>query len=267
VLHTTVRDGLTERSVQAVTTERLTDTLDLGVTAGDLGELADGTAAAADGLGYRLGQHVHLTLADGTPADVTVIALYSRGMGFGDLTLAHGLVAAHVDVPLDDELLVRGDGLTRAALAAALHPDPGLGVLTRTAAQGSQNQVSTQIGYVMLGLIIAFVAIAVFNTLAMSISDRRKEFTALKLTGATGRQIRRMVGWETVAAVAIATSLGLAVAFAVLTTYAEGITRGSAGMAVPGSRLATILAGAVVLAAVGTWLPTGAALRGLRRQA
>ncbi|MGC0312900.1 ABC transporter permease [Kitasatospora acidiphila] len=267
VLHTTVRDGLAERSVQAVTPEHLADTLDLGVTVGDLGRLADGTAAAADGLGYRLGQHVHLTLADGTPADVTVVALYSRGLGFGDLVLAHGPVAAHVDVPLDDELLVRGDGLTRPALAAALHADPGLGVLTSAAAEGSQTQVSTQIGYVMLGLIVAFVAIAVLNTLAMSIADRRREFTALKLTGATRRQIRRMLGWETVTSVAIATAFGLAVAFAVLTTYAEGITRGTAGIAMPGSRLAAILVGTVVLAAVGTWLPAGSALRGLRRPA
>ncbi|KDN84639.1 ABC transporter permease [Kitasatospora cheerisanensis] len=130
VLHTQVRDGLTRRSVQGVSPERLTDTLDLGVTAGDLGRLAEGTAAAADGLGYRLGQHVRLTLADGTAAEVTVVALYSRGLGFGDLTLAHGLVAAHVDVPLDDELLVRGVDLSRPALAAALHGSPGSGCST-----------------------------------------------------------------------------------------------------------------------------------------
>ncbi|WP_037837327.1 ABC transporter permease [Streptomyces sp. NRRL F-5650] len=266
VLHSQVRDGLTRRSVQGVTPERLTDTLDLGVTAGDLGELADGTAAAADGLGYRLGQRVRLTLADGTPAQVTVVALYSRGLGFGDLTLAHRLVAAHVDVPLDDELLVSGDGLTRRSLAGALRGEPGLGVLDRASA-ATANRSGAQIGYVTLGLIITFVAIAVLNTLAMGISDRRREFAALALAGATRRQIRRMLGWETAVALVLATVLGLAVALAVLTTYAEGITRGTAGAAVPAAGLALVLLGAASLAAVGTWVPARTTLRGLLRRA
>ncbi|MEV0534063.1 FtsX-like permease family protein [Kitasatospora sp. NPDC050463] len=267
VLHTQVRDGLTRRGVQAVTPERLTDTLDLGVTAGDITALADGTAAAADGLGYRLGQRIRLTLADGTPAEVTVVALYARGLGFGDLTLAHDLVAAHVDVPLDDHLLVRGEGVTRQALAAALRAEPGIGVLDRAAAQSAGNRTSAQIGYVTLGLIIAFVAIAVLNTLAMSITDRRQEFTALRLIGTTRRQVRRMLGWETATSVAIATVLGLGIAFAVLSTYAQGITRGTASVAVPIGQLALVLAGGAALAAVGTWLPARAALRSRERAA
>ncbi|MFJ9946477.1 ABC transporter permease [Kitasatospora sp. NPDC091207] len=267
VLHTQVRDGLTRRSVQAVSPERLTDTLDLAVTTGDLGALADGTAAAADGLGYRLGQRIRLTLADGTPAELTVVALYARGLGFGDLTLAHGLVAAHVDVPLDDNLLVRGEGVTREALAAALRAEPGIGVLDRAAAQAAGNRTSAQIGYVTLGLIIAFVAIAVLNTLAMSITDRRQEFTALRLIGTTRRQVRRMLGWETAVAVAIAVVLGLGIAFAVLTTYAQGITRGTAGVALPVGQLLLVLAGGTALAAVGTWLPARLALRTQERAA
>ncbi|MFC8716061.1 ABC transporter permease [Kitasatospora sp. NPDC057198] len=270
VLHSQVRDGLTRRSVQAVTPGRLADTLDLGVTAGDLDRLADGTAAAAEGLGYRLGQRVRLTLADGTPTEVTVVALYARGLGFGDLTLAHDTVAAHVDVPLDDELLVRGDGLTRSALTAALHDTPGPGVLdhaSATAAAAAGNRTGAQVGYVSLGLIVAFVAIAVLNTLAMGIVDRRGEFAALALIGATRRQIRRMLGWETAVAVVLATVLGLAVAFAVLGAYAEGITRGTAGAAGPLAELALVLLGATALAALGTWLPARAALRGARRRA
>ncbi|MFD8788408.1 ABC transporter permease [Kitasatospora sp. NPDC059599] len=270
VLHTQVRDGLTKRSVQAVTPERLSDTLDLGITSGDIGRLADGTAAAADGLGYRLGQRVRLVLADGSPAEVTVVALYARGLGFGDLTLAHSLIAAHVDVPLDNELLVRTDGpagATRQSLTAALRADPGLGVLDRAAAQASENRASAQIGYVTLGLIIAFVAIAVLNTLAMSIADRRPEFAALELTGATRRQIHRMLGWETATSVAIATALGLTIAYAVLTTYAQGITRGTAGVAVPATGLAAVLVGTASLAVIGTWVPARATLRGLRRRA
>jgi putative ABC transport system permease protein len=47
---------------------------------------------------------------------------------FGDLTPAHGLVAAHVDVPLDAEPPARGGGPTRRAPVSALKAVPGLGV-------------------------------------------------------------------------------------------------------------------------------------------
>lgn len=48
-----------------------------------------------------------LTLGDGTPVTLTVSAVYARGLGFGDLTLPHALVAAHVDNPLAAGVLFR----------------------------------------------------------------------------------------------------------------------------------------------------------------
>ena len=261
VLHATVRTGLNDRNVLGVTPAGLGDTLDLGVTAGSIGALTGpDTAAAALGQGYRVGSQVSMTLPDGTPAQVTIVALYSRQLGFGDLVLAHSLLAPHVDVPLDDELLVRAPGVGRAALAAALKGEPGLGIRDRVQAQASSNDAGAKIGYVTLGLIVAFTAIAVVNTLAMSISDRRREFAALRLTGATRRQVQRMLGWETATAVAVATALGLAVAVAVLTTYASGMTRGTGGVSMPPGALAAVVGGGAVLAALATWVPARAAL-------
>jgi putative ABC transport system permease protein len=260
VVRTQVRVGLTRRSVQAVTPEGLADTVELDVAAGDVSRLATGTAFAATGTGYRLGERVHLTLADGTPADVTVVALYRRGLGFGDLTLDHDLVAAHVDVPLDDEVLVRAPNLTRAALARAVHDDPGISILDRATAVAAPNDASAKIGYVSLGLIIAFTAIAVVNTLAMTITARTREFAALRRTGATKRQVMRMIGWETGVAVATATVFGVGIAVAVLAAYASGFTRGTAHVWAQPEVLATVTAGVVALAAVGAWVPARAAL-------
>ena len=266
VLHATVRTGLNNRNVLGVTPAGLADTLDLGVTDGSVAQLTGpDTAAAAYGQGYHVGSQVSMTLPDGTPAHVTIVALYSRQLGFGDLVVAHDLLAPHVDVPLDDELLVKAPGVPRTALAGALKADPGLGIQDRVQAQASNNDAGAKIGYVTLGLIVAFTAIAVVNTLAMSISDRGREFAALRLTGATRRQVRRMLGWETAAAVAVATALGLAVAAAVLTTYASGMTRGTSGAAMPLGTLAVVVGGGAVLAGIATWLPARAALAaGLR---
>lgn len=266
VLHATVRTGLNNRSVLGVTPAGLADTLDLGVTDGSIASLTGpDTAAAAYGQGYHVGSQVSMTLPDGTPARVTIVAVYSRQLGFGDLVLAHDLVAPHVDVPLDDELLVKAPGVSPGALAAALKADPGLGIRDRVRAQASHNDAGAKIGYVTLGLIVAFTAIAVVNTLAMSISDRGREFAALRLTGATRRQVQRMLGWETATAVAVAAALGLAIAAAVLTTYASGMTRGTGGLSVPPAMLAVVVGGGAVLAGLATWVPARAALAaGLR---
>lgn len=263
VLHGTVRTGLTDRTVLGVTPSGLASTLDLGVTAGSIAQFSGpDTAAAALGQGYRVGSQVSMTLPDGTPAHVTIVALYSRQLGFGDLVLAHSLLAPHVDVPLDDELLVAAPGVQRTTLAAALKTDPGLGIRDRVAAQASTNDAGAKIGYVTLGLIVAFTAIAVVNTLAMSISDRRREFAALRLTGATRRQVRRMLAWETAAAVAVAVTLGLTVAVTALTTYTRGMTRGTGGISMPPATLAAVIGGGALVAGLATWAPARAALSG-----
>jgi putative ABC transport system permease protein len=266
VLHATVRTGLNDRSVLGATPAGLADTLDLGVTAGSIASLTGpDTAAAAYGQGYHVGSQVSMTLPDGTPARVRIVALYSRQLGFGDLVLAHDLLARHVDVPLDDELLVKATGVPRGALVAALKADPGLGIQDRVQSQASRNDAGAKIGYVTLGLIVAFTAIAVVNTLAMSISDRGREFAALRLTGATRRQVQRMLGWETATAVTVSAALGLAIAATVLTTYTSGMTRGTGGLSMPPALLAAVVGGGAVLAALATWVPARAALAaGLR---
>ncbi|WP_228561194.1 ABC transporter permease [Catenulispora pinisilvae] len=267
VLHATVRTGLNDRNVLGATPAGLADTLDLGVTSGSLAQFTGpSTAAAASGQGYHVGSQVSMTLPDGTPTQVTIVALYSRQLGFGDLVLAHDLLASHVDVPLDDELLVKAPGVPRAALVAALKAEAGLGIKDRVAAQASNDDASNKFGYVTLALIVAFTAIAMVNTLAMSISDRGREFAALRLTGATRRQIQRMLGWETAVAVLVATGLALAVTVAVLTTYTSGMTRGTAGVSMPPGMLAAVLGGGAVLAGVATWVPARAALAAGARQ-
>src|SRR5207248_487266 len=51
-----------------------------------------------------------LWLGDGTQVRLKVVALYKRGLGFGDVLLPRDLVAAHAATPLDDDLLVDGGG-------------------------------------------------------------------------------------------------------------------------------------------------------------
>ncbi|MEU2249367.1 FtsX-like permease family protein [Streptomyces sp. NPDC019224] len=258
VLHTSVRVGLTKYGAQGVTSQGLARTSDLGVTSGSLDRLGKGTMAvsenAADRLKVAVGENVSLTLGDGTPVRLRVVAVYARGLGFGELTLDHGLMARHVDDPTGT-LLVAAPGLSRTDVAAAV---PGASVLDRAEAVEAAAP-DAEVNYVAMGLIIAFTAIAVVNTLAMSITDRTRELALLRLVGTTRRQVLRMLRLETLTALAIAAVLGTALSVVTLTAFSSGMT--GAAPHIPPAVYVAVLAAASGLTLVATGVPARVALR------
>ncbi|MCX4457295.1 ABC transporter permease [Streptomyces sp. NBC_01728] len=266
VVRTTVRVGLDKYAAQGVTPGGLTRTWDPNVTAGSLKKLTEDTVAvsglAADQLHLQPGSPLKLTLGDGTPVTLTVVAVYAKGLGFGDLTFAHDLVARHVDNPLATSVLV-GTARTQTQLATTLREFPGVHVLAPAAAdsiQAARQQANAEVNYLAMGLVLAFTAIAVVNTLAMSVSERVREFALLRLAGATRRQVLGMLRTEALSVLLLATALGSGIALAVLTAFSVGMT-GRAAPAVPPLAYVTVVAIAGLLALVATGLPGRVALR------
>ncbi|MGV9930384.1 ABC transporter permease [Streptomyces olivaceoviridis] len=266
VVRTTVRVGLDKYPAQGVTPAGLTRTWDPKVTAGSLDRLGPGTVAvselAADQQHLKPGSTLKLTLGDGTPATLTVAAVYARGLGFGDLTLAHDLVAPHVDNPLASSVLVRTTR-TQTQLATTLREFPGLRILSPAAAdalQADRQQTNAEVNYLAMGLVLAFTAIAVVNTLAMSVAERVREFALLRLAGATRRQVLRMLRTEALSVLLLATSVGSGIALAVLTAFSVGMT-GRAAPTVTPLLYVGVVAVAGLLALVATAVPGRAALR------
>ncbi|MGW8888828.1 FtsX-like permease family protein [Streptomyces sp. NPDC055749] len=268
VVRTTVRVGLEKYAAQGVTGAGLARTWDPDVTSGSLADFAAGsrTAAiselAADRLDLRPGDRLELHLGDGTPASLTVAAVYARGLGFGDLTLPHDLVARHVDNPLAATVLVAGDR-DRADIAGRLKDFPGVAVLAPADVdrlQADRQQQNAEVNYLAMGLVLAFTAIAVVNTLAMSVSERIRELAMLRLAGATRRQVLRMLRIEALTVLLIAAVLGSGISLAVLTAFSIGMT-GSAAPAVVPTAYAAVLGAAALLALVATALPGRLALR------
>ncbi|TYK53258.1 ABC transporter permease [Actinomadura decatromicini] len=249
VVHSTVRVDLENYAIQGVTPEGLNQTMDLDVREGSLRNLDPSTIAvsrtAADRLGVLPGERLRLDLGDGTPIAPTVIAVYGRGLGFGDLTVSRDLLAAHVDDP-------------RGTLLIAGTPPAGLPVTDAAALAEAGADANAEVNLVAMALILAFTAIAVVNTLAMSTAGRAREFALLRLVGTTRRQIMRMLGWETLAVVAVAGVLGTAIAFATLTAFGRGMTGG--GAHVPPLGLLGVLAWGGVLAGAATVLPAWTAM-------
>ncbi|MEV0348755.1 FtsX-like permease family protein [Nonomuraea sp. NPDC050680] len=253
VLRTSVRVGLDKYGAQAVTADGLGRTMDLGVLSGSLGDLDDGSVAvsrtAAERLGVAAGAKISLTLGDGTPAELRVVAIYSRGLGFGELTLSHALVAGHVDDPLGT-VLVAAPSVTRADLERAVS---GVGVLDRAQAVEAGG-ANGEVNYVAMGLIIAFTAIAVVNTIAMSTSSRSRELALLRLVGTTRRQVLRMLSLETLAAVVVAVTIGTVIALVTLSAFSMGMT-GSVVPHIPPLTYLAVVAAAAGLALLATALP------------
>lgn len=271
VVRTQVRVGLDKYAAQGLSTKGLTRTWDPGVTRGSLRDFDERAVAlselAADDLGKEPGSTLKLTLGDGTQAELTVAAVYERGLGFGDVTLPHSLVAAHVDNPLASSVLVAtdpGSDLGRDQLAATVQDFPSLAVLDQGQVadlQAANQQTNAEVNYVAMGLIIAFTAIAVVNTLAMSVSDRTRELALLQLVGTTKRQVRSMLRWESLLVLTIATVLGSAIAWATLTAFSIGMT-GSASPSIDPLPYLGVLGLAGALALLATLVPGRLALAG-----
>ncbi|MDR6979211.1 putative ABC transport system permease protein [Streptomyces sp. 3330] len=266
VVRTTVRVGLDKYAAQGVTPAAVSRTWDPDVTAGSLDRLTEHTVAvselAADQRHLKPGSTLKLTLGDGTPATLTVAAVYARGLGFGDLTFSHDLIARHVDNPLASSLFV-STTRTQTQLATTLREFPGLHVMSPAAAdslQAGRQQANAEVNFLAMGLVLAFTAIAVVNTLAMSVAERVREFALLRLAGATRRQVLCMLRTEALSVLLLGVALGSAIALAVLTAFSVGMT-GRAAPAVVPLVYATVIAAAGLLALVATAVPGRVALR------
>ncbi len=266
-------DGnLVSLPARAVDPATLPATVDLGVTSGSLSRLRGATVAVgvsrAKELGWHVGDRVKLWLGDGTAAFVRVGAIFERPLGFGELVLPRSLAAAHVTDALDDAVFVTtAHGVDEQRVAAALgtltRDHPAVEVVSRSRYLSELKATARQesIGvYVLLGVVVIFSALAVVNSLTMSIAERGRELALLRLVGASRRQVGRMIQVETLITALVGLTLGALVAAPGLMVYSRSLT-GELVPAVPAWMAGSLVVGSVLLALAGAVLPTRRALR------
>ncbi|WP_031171098.1 FtsX-like permease family protein [Streptosporangium roseum] len=239
--------------------------LDLDVRSGSLDRLRGDTVAlsalAAGSFGASVGDKVRLRLGDGTPVTPTVVAVYGRGLGFGDVALPYDLVRAHTDTGMADRLLVVGDGSIRNDLARL---GPGVTVLDRrdaSAVRDAALELNNWVNLLALGLIIVFIAISVINTLVMATMGRGREFALLRLIGGTRRQVLGVIRWEALLVGGIALTAGAAITAPTLMAVSYGLT----GSPIPHMQpvaCAALVAVTLGLALAATMVPARAVLSG-----
>ncbi|MER8012467.1 FtsX-like permease family protein [Streptomyces sp. NPDC094149] len=250
-------------SAQSVDPVHLRDTLDLAVVRGSTDRLGARTVAlstsAASWLGLDIGERTRLYLGDGTPVTVSVIATYERGMGFADVTVAHELLTAHTTSGLAGSIVVRTQGdaqLAHRFLARAVAQYPGVALRNRPSedAQLRQQTMDAWTSYLIVGLIIALVAVAVVTTQAMSTAARRREITLLRLTGAQRRQVMRMMAFESLSVILAGLVVGSALSAPPLMLVSRAV--GHSWWPTVSVSLAALIAGTVaLLTAAGALVP------------
>jgi putative ABC transport system permease protein len=176
-----------------------------------------------------------------------------------------GLVASHTTSGLPSQIVVRADNPAEVApaLARLAAAYPGLAVVDRdalVAGYAKDQEIGAWINYLMAGMLIAYTAISVVNSLVMSTTARRREFGLQRLTGATRGQILRMMTVEAGMTTIIGIGLGTVVAFATLMPFTL-VTDGSILPKGPAVVYLTVTGAAAVLTFGATLFSTWTGLR------
>lgn len=250
---------------QGVDPAGLAGTVDLSVTDGRLADLGPAgvavSAMEASTLGWHVGDRVGFWLGDGTPVKLRVVALYDRGLGFGDVVLDNGLLAGHTASAGIDQVLVHS--APGADLAVLANRYPGSSVVATGSLTGqlaSDLRLSAWLNKLLIAVMVGYAALAAANTMVMAALARRQELAQLRLVGVTRGQVKRMVHAEQAGLLGTALLIGGAIAAVTLTAVVNALT-GHPVPYVPALGVVTVLGGATVLALTTTVLPVARLLR------
>jgi putative ABC transport system permease protein len=248
------------------------DVLDLDVRSGSLSRLTDDTIALsqtrADIAHAKVGDGVDIALGDGARRRARVVAIYERGLGFGDVALPAAMAAGHLTSPLLQTVLIGiADGASPAQVAARLETltarYPGLAVGDRhdlSVRVDASRATNDWLFRILAGIVFAFTAIAVVNTLMMIGLHRTRELALLRLIGGTARQVRSMARWEAGMLVVLGVGLGAAIALITLIPTSSVIS-GSPIPYAPLGLVALVLGSSAAVAVIGIQIATRLALR------
>src|SRR5215218_5720899 len=222
-------------------------TLDLGVVEGDLDHVGDVVA---------------VRMADTTPRELRVVAVFARAAGLGDVVLDAAVARRHTVDVSGASVFVAGDRTAGPSLASYARTHPGLHVADRATWLGTVNSANQEDAWgvwMIIALTAVFAALALVNTTAMATAERRHELATIRLLGGSAAQVARMVALELAATVAVA----LAAGGAIVAVATAGVPRGVTGvpLAVPGGLALTLVAGIVVLGLAATTVAARLALR------
>ncbi|MEO7126718.1 MAG: FtsX-like permease family protein [Nakamurella sp.] len=245
-------------------------TVDPDVTAGSLSDLTGPNTIAVSkdavfGTSTSIGGTVELRFSDGIHMTATIVAIYQRGLGFGDYLAGQNFAASRTAVGLTSMALVNvAPGATRQVSADV----SAMGLEALSASQYAHRATASGAGQHDLSVwltcaLLAFVGLVAANILVMLTAARSGEFRLLRRIGATRKQIVGMITKEAMFIALTAIAIGsvsvapalLGIGYGLLGSISLGISAGTYGTIV----------GVVMLIAVGALVPVAVRVTGARR--
>jgi putative ABC transport system permease protein len=239
----------------------LTGVLNLPVSAGNLADLTGTDTIAVPAGRWRVGDTVGLWLADSTPVRLRVVATFTEQLDLGMTVLLPAALRAGHERPVADAVYLR------LSPGAAPPPVPG-GTVVRTAdylsaADVEQERANRLALTAVLGMALLYTGIAIANTLVMATGDRARDLATLRLSGATPRQVLRMVGVEAI----LVTAIGVLLAAVVTAITVAGMRAGLTGLApsiplaIPWATIGGIAVVCLLTAVLASVIPAALLLR------
>ena len=238
---------------------------DLLMKMGTTGAIVEEQTAAS--LGLKVGERFTALTAEGARTELEVLGVYRDPMMVNGITVTTATYTQLFPRPQPYLVVVAtggGSDTARSALKAALADVPTADVRTLAEYKDSIIGQLDQLLNLLYGLLAMSVIISLFgivNTLVLSVYERTREIGLLRAIGASRRQIRRSVRYESVITSVIGGVLGIVVGVA----FAYVVTTRFGGMgikfAVPGVQLAVFLVVSVVVGVLAAILPARRAAR------
>ena len=222
--------------------------------------LEDGSPIAGK---VKAGDTIAVMTRGGEKAKLTVLGFYRDQMAFtGMITSLDAF--KRLDLPTASVIsMVRvrdgaNVGVVQDSVQKALSAFPTQKVMTKGEYLDTINKMVDQILMMFYGLLAMSVIISIFgivNTLVLSVHERTREIGMLRAIGATKRQLRQMVRYESVITAVIGgvlgTAVGIAMAYVIVTQMGgDGLT-----FSLPWLQLGVFLVLAVVVGVVAAVLP------------
>jgi putative ABC transport system permease protein len=222
--------------------------------------LEDGSPLAAK---VKAGDTITVTTQGGKKAALTVLGFYHDQMAFTGMVTSLDAFKA-LDLPTASVItMVRSRdgasvGATQDAVHKALAAYPTQKVMTRSEYLATIHKQIDQILVMFYGLLAMSVLISIFsivNTLVLSVHERTREIGMLRAIGATRRQLRQMVRYESVITAAIGGVLGTAVGIAMAYVFVTQVGGDALTFSLPYTQLAVFLVLAVLVGVIAAVLP------------
>ncbi|MBC9727075.1 ABC transporter permease [Streptomyces sp. TRM68367] len=219
-------------------------------------------SSTAAWLGWTSGRTVPVTFEDGRTVQVKVVAEITDDSSTASVLLTREAVRAHSPSALTPVVYVSGK--QRPDLPASLGAE-SMSTSEYASRTDAEDDRLVQIFLVILiGMSLGYTCLAIANTLMMATADRAEDFGVLRLSGATRRQVLRIVAAESALSVGIGTGLGLSIALIALLGMRSGLSSQlgtEVHLNLPWSTMLVTIGLCLALALASSVLPARMALR------